>query len=310
MIRSVFATAFFFALATAGCADAASTPQALAKAAQAAFDRGDFDAARALADLDGAPAELQFFYFDNVRECAGESRCTVATTPVDAEFREQWAEQARREHADAPPIEGLLSVTMKAKDGSSSGTMQMPYAKLGADYRLVTLRLSPAEIARRRATSAEQAMHELLAAGIYDNASRARRTDWETAATKLPADGGPAGAALLHQTTAMAAAVDAHDPDAAMRSGGQLAALIYADKDFEGKPLPLDARKRKLQVQALRMLRDVKISGGYQLAENAVLMVEARDGIGWIERGAVLLSLEGDQWDVAGKQLVTFPPEK
>jgi hypothetical protein len=108
----------------------------------------------------------------------------------------------------------------------------------------------------------------------------------------------------------MAAAVDAHDPDAAMRSGGHMAALIYADKDYAGTPLPLDARKRKLQVQALRMLRDVKISGGYQLAENAVLMIEARDGIGWIERGAVLLSLEGDQWDIAGKQLVTFPPGK
>jgi len=308
MIRPYFAATLCLALTTAGCADAASTPQALAKAAQAAFDRGDFDAARALADLEDAPAELQFFYFDNVRECAGDSRCTVATTPVDAKFRKEWSEQAKREHADAPPIEGLLTVTMKGKDGSSSGTMQMPYARLGANYRLVTLHLPPAEIARRRATSAEQAMHELLAAGIYDNASRARRTDWETAATKLPADGGPAGAALLHQTTAMAAAVDAHDPDAAMRSGGQLAALIYADKDFEGKPLPLDARKRKLQVQALRMLRDVKISGGYQLAENAVLMVEARDGIGWIQRGAVLLSLEGDQWDIAGKQLVTFPP--
>ena len=307
MIHPAFATTFFLALATAGCADAAPTPQALAKALQAALDGGDLEAARTLANLDGTPADLQFFYLDAVRECASESRCSVATAPVDAGFREQLAEQAKRDHVDAPPIEGLLDVTMKAKDGSSSGTMRMPYAKLGSDYRIVTPQLSPAEIARRRALAADELLRQMFAGGIYDPASRTRRTDWATAARKLPAGGGEAGAALVAHTKAMAAAVDAKDPDAAMRSGGDMAAIVYRDKDDAGKAIPREARQRKLHVQSLRMLRDVKVIGGYQLGDDAALVIEARDGIGWIERGAILMSREGAEWDVTGKQLIAFP---
>ena len=107
----------------------------------------------------------------------------------------------------------------------------------------------------------------------------------------------------------MAAAVDAKDPDAAMRSGGQMASIIFRDKDFEGKPIPLTDRQSKLYVQSLRMLRDVKVSGGYALGDNAVLIIEARDGIGWIVRGPVLLSRDGDSWDLAGKQTVSYPAE-
>ena len=86
-----------------------------------------------------------------------------------------------------------------------------------------------------------------------------------------------------------------------------MAAIVYRDKDDADKAIPREARQRKLHVQSLRMLRDVKVIGGYQLGDDAALVIEARDGIGWIERGAILMSREGAEWDVTGKQLIAFP---
>jgi len=147
---------------------------------------------------------------------------------------------------------------------------------------------------------------ELFAKGLRDARGEVR-TDWATAATKLPENGGAAGKAYLATTTAMAAAVDAKDPDAAMQSGGQIATIVFRDKDFAGKQIPRVARQRKLYVQSLRMLRDVRIKGGYLLGDDAVLVIEARNGIGWIERGAIVLTRDGDAWEFAGKQTVTYP---
>lgn len=290
-----------------GCANAASSPQALAASLQKAISAGDFKAAAALADISGAPADLQFFYFDTVRDCAVDSVCTVKVAPLDQEYRDQLNDQAKQFGAEPPTAEGVIAVTLRAKDGSSSGDMKMPYGKTAGGYKLVTLRLGATEIAARRAKSGDDLLKEMFAGGIYDNATQTRRTDWAAAATKLPADGGEAGKALVQQTKAMAAAVDAHDPDAAMRSGGQLAKIVFADKSYDGKPIALEARKKKLHVQSLRMLRDVKVLGGYQLGDDAALVIEARDGIGWIERGAVLVSREGDSWDISGKQLISYP---
>ena len=136
------------------------------------------------------------------------------------------------------------------------------------------------------------------------------RTDWAKAATPLPADGGEPGKAFVAQTRAMAAAVDAKDPDAAMNSGGQIAKIIFRDKDFEGKPIPLVDRQRKLHVQSLRMLRDVKVNGGFQLDSDAVLIIEARNGIGWIVRGPVVLSKEDSSWERAGDHTVSYRVSK
>lgn len=206
-----------------------------------------------------------------------------------------------------PDVAGLVVVTAKALDGSGSGTMKMPYAKYGGDYRIATMRFTDAELARRGGMGSEALLQEMFAEGIYDSAKGERRTDWATAATRLPADGGDAGTAFVRQTAAMAAAVDAKDPDAAMRSGGRWAKMVFADKDYDGKPIASDQRKRKLQVQSLRMLREVKVSGGYRLGDDVALMIEARNGIGWTERGAVLLTRDGEEWDLAGKHTVSFP---
>lgn len=295
-------------LAASAFSHAASTPEALAKALQAALDKGDFDAARKLADIGDAPAELHFFYLDNVRECASEATCQVSVAKASDELRQQLKEQVERLHAQAPTVDGMITVAVKSKDGSGSGTLKMPYAKVGDDYKVASIHYSPAQVAALRAKTNETLVQEFFAEGIRDSGATQPRTDWATAASKLPADGGDAGKAFVAQIRAMSAAVDAKDPDAAMHSGSQIATIVYRDKDFAGKPIPLVDRQRKLYVQSLRMLRDVKVNGGYLLGDNAVLMIEARNGIGWIVRGPVLLSREGDTWDRAGDHTVSYPP--
>jgi hypothetical protein len=294
-------------LVVCSCTGATSTPDALAKALQRALDNGDFKAAAALADLANAPAEVHFALLDNVYECSTDAKCTVAAAPIDAAFRQQLADDAKQLGAEVPAAEGLIVVTSKSKDGSGSGTLQMPYAKVDGTYKLASLHLGAAEIAKRRATTGEQLLKEMFAGGIYDNASGERRMDWATAATPLPADGGNAGVELVRQTSAMAKAVDAKDPDAAMAAGGQWAKVVFADKGYDGKPIAREQRQKKLYVQPLRMLRDVKVTGGYALGDDAALIVEGRDGIGWTERGAVLMTRNGDVWDVSGKQLIAYP---
>lgn len=307
MIRAAI-TVLLTAVCSAGMATPAS-PQDLARDLQKALTAGDFPAASALAELDGAPAELQFHYFDAVLDCSTASTCTAATAPLDAEFRSSWQSGASELGSDPPAVEGLIVVTMRAKDGSDSGTMAMPYAKVGGGYRIATLHLGPAAAAALRARTSEALLEKMLADGIADPATGQSRTDWAKAATRLPADGGEPGKAFVKASAAMDAAVKAKDPDAAMRSGSRWAAIVFAAKGYDGKPIAAETRKRKLHVQSLRMLRDVKVTGGYQLGSDAVLLVEARNGIGWIERGAVLISRDGDAWDPspAGKQMVSYP---
>jgi hypothetical protein len=309
-MRTPTAPLILLALLTASAcsmAGAALTPEALARDLQKAMQAGDFDAATALAEIAGAPAELRFFFYSQVLDCSSEATCTTSLAPLDAEFRAELQEQAKTSGSEPLDAAGLVIVTAKSRDGSGSGTMKMPYAKVGKDYKLATPRLGEAELATRRAKTGDALLLEMFAGGIYDTAKGERRTDWASAATRLPADGGEPGQAFVRQTTAMAAAVDAKDPDAAMRSGGQWATMVFADKSYDGKPISPEQRKRKLQVQSLRMLRDVKVSGGYRLGDDAALVIEARNGIGWTERGAVLISRDGEAWDLAGKQTVSYP---
>ena len=297
----------FCALVSMSACSAASDPAALAHALPKALDAGDFEAAGALADVDGAPAEARFAYFDAVYGCAADMQCKVALAPLDDDFRKGLAEDAKA--IDATPIaaEGVVVVTETSRDGSGSGELKMPYAKSNGTYRIAMMRPGAAALAKARARSNEEILKDFLAAGIYDPATRTRRTDWMSAAKALPPDGGEAGRAFAASTKAMSAAVDAKDPDAAMRAGGRWSALVFADKGFDGKPVAKAERQKKLFAQSQRMLRDVKVSGGYQLGDDAALVFEGRNGSGWIERGAVLLTKEGDNWDVSGKETVSYP---
>lgn len=305
----ILATTLFATLTMAACAQASLPPEALAKSLQSALDKGDFEAARQLAEIDSAPAQLHFLYFDTVSKCASEATCTVTTAVADDGFRQELKAQAEQLHAQAPAVEGMVKIAVKSKDGKGSSDMEIPYAKVGGNYKLTSIHFSPAEFAALRARSDDALVEELFAQGIRDDSGE-MRTDWATAATRLPADGGDPGKAFVAQTKAMSAAVDAGDPDAAMLSGGQIAKTVFRDKDSDGKPIPLADRKRKLHVQSLRMLGDVKIKGGYQLGYYAVLLIESRNGIGWVERGPIVLTGSGNNWDRAGSNTVSYPAAK
>jgi len=73
------------------------------------------------------------------------------------------------------------------------------------------------------------------------------------------------------------------------------------------KPIALVERQTKLHVQSLRMLRAVKLNGGYQLGDEVGLLIEARNGIGCIERGPILFSPDGAYRSKAGDNLVSDP---
>lgn len=286
-----------------GCAD---TPQLLASDLQTAFERGDMDAVKRRAALDGAPADLQFFLFDQVRECASaEMVCTATAGPLDEEFKKSLAEWAAEGVESPYPAEGLI--LLAAKESGSSGKLEMPYAKVDGKYRLISQRYTAAKLAALRATTNEQLLQQLLDAGIYDSATGERRTDWKDDATTLPADGGEAGQALTRNAAALHAAVQAKDPDAAANSGDGFAKQVLAANGYDGKPVPLEVRKAKLQTQSLRFLHAVKVQAGWQRGDDALLLIDARNGIGWIERGAVLLSKQEGQWSIAGKKTVSYP---
>jgi hypothetical protein len=298
---------FAVLLATSTAVSAASSPTGLAAALQKALDAGDFAAASALADIDGAPAEARFAYFDAVYSCASEMTCKVAVAPLDAEFRTGLAEDAKTYGADPIAAEGIIVVTEKSKDGSGSGDLRMPYVKKGSDYRIAVMKPGAAALAQSKARTNDEIVKSFLAKGIYDPKTNARRTDWATAAKPLPKDGGEAGKAFVASTSAMSKAVDAKDPDAAMHAGGRMAEIVFRDKGFDGKPIPKSERQKKLVAQSQRRLRDVKVEGGYQLGDDAVVVFSGRNGSGWIERGAVLLTKEGDTWDVSGRETVSYP---
>ncbi|MET0232695.1 MAG: hypothetical protein ABW186_17325 [Rhodanobacteraceae bacterium] len=298
---------FVALLATSTAASAASSPTGLAAALQQALNAGDFAAASALADIEGAPAEARFAYLDAVYSCVSEMICKVAVAPLDAEFRTGLAEDAKAYGAAPIAAEGIIVVTEKSRDGTGSGDLKMPYVKAGAEYRIAVMRPGPAALAKSKARTNDEITKSFLAKGIYDPKTNARRTDWATAAKPLPKDGGEAGRAFVASTSAMSKAVDAKDPDAAMHAGGRMAEIIFRDKDFDGKPLPKTERQKKLVAQSQRMLRDVKVEGGYQLGDDAVVVFTARNGSGWVERGAILLTKEADAWDVSGKETVSYP---
>ena len=56
-----------------------------------------------------------------------------------------------------------------------------------------------------------------------------------------------------------------------------------------------------------RFLHDVEVTGGWQKGDEAIVLVNAKNGIGWVERGAYFLMKGEDGWSVAGKTNVSYP---
>jgi hypothetical protein len=284
------------------------SPDKLAESLQRAFQAGDQEAALALARLDGAPAQLHFFFLDQVGDCAeAGTTCTTTLAPLDDKFKEQAEGLAEQGLEIIAPPEGIVVVEAKSETGS--GKMRMPYAKVDGDYRIVSQRYSAAKLDEMRGKSNAALLQEMLDNGIYDPASGERRTDWKDTATELPPGGGDVGAAYRKQVEALAAAVAANDPDAAANNGGAFAAMVVGANDYAGKPVPMEVRKRKLRSQSARWLREIEIEGGWQKGDEAILVFTGKNGIGWIERGALFVTRENADasWGKAGDTTVEYP---
>lgn len=282
------------------------SPDDLAAALQAALRAGDQDAALALASLEDAPAQLHYFYLDQVNDCTEPgTTCTVSALPLDEKFAVTMATLSEQGLEATVEPEGLIVVEARQENGTA--TLRMPYARVDGDYRIVSQRYTAAKLQELRATDSKDLLQSLLDVGIYDAETSTRHADWITAATPLPAGGGEPGEAYVRQVRAMAEAARAGDPDAAALGGGGLARQMVGATDYAGNPVPLDARKRKLRAQSARMLHDVRIEGGYLQGKDAVLLFEGRNGIGWVQRGVVHLHREEHGWDVAGRREVSYP---
>jgi hypothetical protein len=289
---------------------AASSPQGLAGAMQQALRKGDTDAVLASADLRGAPAMALFMLADLPNDCDEGATCTVTVKPLDAEWKAQDAQQMTEQGAEwgvAP--EGLIAIeTREPGPTGSSSSLQLPYAKVAGEYRIVIAHVTTARRAELEATTAQAATLKTLAGGIYDNTAGERDTTWTTTATPLAADGGEAGAAFLAGVHAMAAAIKANDPDAAAAAGGDWGRLVLGANDYAGKPIPREQRVRKLRSQAMRLIVEAKVLGGYRKGDSVVLVIEGRNGAGNIVRGAQIMDLIDGKWSDAGKDVIEVAP--
>jgi hypothetical protein len=284
------------------------SPEQLAESMQRALQAGDQEAGIKLARLEGAPAQLHFFYLDQFGDCAeAGTTCTVSLAPLDDKFKEQAQGMAEQGLEVIAAPEGIVVVEMKSETGK--GKMRMPYAKIDGDYRIVSQRFTAAKLDEMRGKSNAALLQEMLDQGIYDPSTGERNTKWQEGATALPPGGGEVGAAYRKQVEARAAAVAAGDPDAAANSGDGFAAMVVGANDYAGKPVPMEARKRKLRAQSARWLREIEIEGGWQKGNEAILLFTGTNGIGWIERGAIFLTREDENasWGKAGDTTVEYP---
>ena len=275
--------------------------QPLDKQLQKALDAGDMDAALRLAAIDQSPAAVRFYFLDMVRECASDMTCTVTLAPLSAKAARQL------DGAELPaPQTGWVVVTQKSKDGTGSGKMEMPYGTVGGKPMVLGARLTAAKVASLRATSNESLMDEALAQGIYD--SKLGR-----AAHRLEAGGDAArrrrrrfGAFLVPRAAALQKALAANDPDAAAppAAAGPPWSSV---RGLPRTPVPLTGPRGQAARAVAALPPDVKVLGGYQLGDDAMLMVEAVDGAGWTARGPILVSRNEDGFDVAGDLTIAYP---
>jgi hypothetical protein len=297
--------ALLFALANA---QAASTPAQFAKKVEATLKTGSVEALLKLGEFQRVHPQALFFLVDLVPECSMLSTCTVSAAPYDqAAAAKDQASQAEQGFTFTRPPQGLLKINMKSLDGSSSGDTEMPFALIGSELKLLAGEYTPAKLAELRATSQQTLLDDFFASGIYDSATRERRTDWKQIATKLPANGGPAGVWLTESVTKTYQAAIKGDIAGVIKAGGTREAIIYAEKDFDGKVVPKALLQLKIRAQTVRNLMTVKVLGGYQYGDDVVLMIEGKTPNGWLVRGPTLLTASGKSWDRNGDGTINFP---
>lgn len=293
-------------LVLSGCGG--DTPEQLTARVQAVLDKGDVDGALTVGDFARTPPQILFFWVDQVTECASDDLCKVSTAPYDEERAKKDAEQSKQMGMTFPAKpEGLLVIDIQGRSGNSSGSMKMPYANVGGTFKILAPSLTDEKIAELKAKTTQALVDEKLSEGIYDYDSQQNRTDWKTAATALPADGGEIGQWYVKDVADNYAAYAAGDVDRVLALGGDLEKALYGPTNFEGQPVAKEVRQAALRAQLVRKLKEVKVLGGYQLGNQAVLMVEGLTSGGWVERGAVVLARQDGKWGLAGRNTVSYP---
>jgi len=281
----------------------AGGPDGLAAEFAKAADAGDATALRALVDLAGSPSDIHFALLNTIDECAGSNTCTATVGPITPDWETQTKQVLDHEGASFPVApEGLITLQVKDAEGKDSGSMDVPYAKVGDAYRLVAAKYTPEKLVELRARTAQSVVDDVVA-----RKSEELGEDWKAGATDLGADGGEPGKAFAAHVQAAAQGVQSEDPDLVAKHTGDRGAIIFGAENYEKKPIPMDVRKAKLRAQAPRMLVEAKVLGGWQRDDLALIAYEGRNGAGNIERGVAMMERRGDAWSHESSRNVEFP---
>jgi hypothetical protein len=293
------------ALAIGCSACAGESAQTLATRLETAMKAGDMDAALALLDDRGLPGELKFFYMDLVPDCFEALKCAVTPGPLTDKFKQRVAAQAQQGVEVTPNPEGLLVI--KEEGPKEHGSIELPYARVDGKYKVIAGRYTAGKAAELKARTVQAIVDAAFAARIQTMAGDFD-TEWQKQATVLPAGGGDAGAAFVARENAMAAAAKANDVAAMIVAGGTNAEFLYRDKEFDGTPVSLHRRQLKMRAQAVRQLADVRVLGGFQQGDVAIITYEGHDGAGWIVRGYAVMQHKGSGWESMGSDSTSVPP--
>jgi len=290
MIRHARVVPVLVLLAVPASAD---TPADLAKRIQKAIAAKSMDALTAEVDQFATLSGMeQFAILDIVVDCQ-TAACTTSVGPLSAKAVERMKAQAAEGIEATAKPEGSIELAMKDAGGTGSMSGHFPYAKVGGAYKIVGARPTAAHLARLKATTPQAATDARLAKGIDDDPA------WQTKAKALPAGGGEPGQAYLASVQALGAAVAAKDVDAAAKARGSWGKMVLGATDHSGKPRPLAERQLKLRSQSARFIVAVKVLGGYQLGDTAVLTIEGTNGAGNALKGPIVLSKRDGTWDIA-----------
>lgn len=296
-------------------ASAGKTPEDLARTIKTAIVAGDLPALLAAADLADSPPVAQLPFVKLMADCVPGTTCSVTSRPLDPTSEAELRDHAQRvgDGLELPAkLDGVVEVAIVRNDkparADAADPLRLAYAKVGGEYKVEPGRLPVAKLAKLRATTARAAAEATLAEGIYSPATHERDRTWPRTASALPADGGEPGKALLILVKKLATAVAAEDVDAAAALLGDWGNRILGATDRNGAAVPLANRRRRLQMQARRFLLEVRVLGGWQRGDDAILIVEGVSGSGWLQRGATRMSRVDGQWRHADGYLVEVPP--
>jgi hypothetical protein len=312
--RLLLTLALAMPLAACGRGD----PERLAQDMRDALAAGDAVRALALAELAQSPHIISSGFHGVVNDCIHTRDCEVTLGAYDAAQAQADADSGSKYGLEMPqPPEGVLAIhgTPRSAHVKYVGELnaQLPYATLDGRSRIIAPRHTAAKLAQMRATSNEDLVDELFAAGVSVLWANEPLKDWKTVATVLPDGGGEVAAWYVAQIDTLHRAALAGDLETLVASG-RWEARVYAEQEWDGTPIPRAIRLATLRAQLPRMLATVKVLGGYRYAPPTepyveyVLLVEGRDVRGWIVRGPVRVSMMDGALSIGSQPPLAYPP--